>query len=201
MFASTVAASTQLANELLRVPFAERKKLTTATVITPLKSALSNQVIRILKGKAGRRAKAFKVFWPEANKQNWKVAKVGSTYSVSFPTVQGIKRVPLAVHPHFTEQLDNIINGNVDKGTLKLMNLRGNWYAMVSITREVPDVKPVQRIGVDRGQKNLAVAATENGRCLFFSGAEVSHRRRQFQSLRREMQAAGKYRAVVVPQR
>lgn len=40
MFADTVAASTQLANELLRVPFAERKKLTTAQVVTPLKSAL-----------------------------------------------------------------------------------------------------------------------------------------------------------------
>lgn len=154
MFARTVEASTALANELLLIPHDERKKLTTAMVVTPLKSALSNQVIRILRGKAGKRAKAFKVFWPEANKQNWQVVKVGSTYSVSFPTVQGVKRVPIAVHPHFAQQLDNIIDGVVEKGTLKLMQLRGAWYAMLSITRDVPDKESVQRIGVDSGSNS-----------------------------------------------
>jgi putative transposase len=123
MFADTVAAATQLANNLLRVPFSERRKLTTAQIVTPLKSALSNQVIRILKGKAGKRVKAFRVFWPEVNKQNWKIVKIGDTYSVSFPTVQGVKRVPLSVHPHFVEQLDSVISGEVEKGTLKLMQL------------------------------------------------------------------------------
>jgi hypothetical protein len=61
MFAETVDASTELANELLRVPVAERKKLTTTTVVTPLKSALSNQVIR---GFAGfvYRARVFHAF-------------------------------------------------------------------------------------------------------------------------------------------
>ena len=126
MFAQTAAASTALANELLLLPMAERKKLTTAMVVTPLKSALSNQVIRILKGKAGKRAKAFKVFWPEVNKQNWKVAKVGDTYSVSFPTVWGVKRVPLAVHGHFAQQLDDIMDGVVLKGTLKLCSFAGS---------------------------------------------------------------------------
>lgn len=61
MFADTVDASTELANSLLKVPFAARKKLTTAMVMTGLKSALSNQVIRILSGKAGKRVKSFKV--------------------------------------------------------------------------------------------------------------------------------------------
>lgn len=130
------------------------------------------------------------------NKQNWKVAKVGGTYSVSFPTVQGVKRVPVAVHPHFAQQLDEIVSGDLKKGTLKLMQLRGSWYAMLSVTRDVPDVGSVQRIGVDRGQNNLAVAATVGGRCLFFSGAEVMHRRRQFQQRRQELQSAGKYRTV-----
>lgn len=196
MFAETVEASTELANSLLRVPFAERKKLTTAMVTTSLKSALSNQVLRILGGKAGNRVKLFKVFWPEVNKQNWKVCKVGETYSLSFPTIQGVKRVPMAVHSHFEQQLDEIISGDLEKGTLKLMRLRGTWYAMLSVTRDVPDVESIQRIGVDRGQNNLAVAATVDGRCLFFSGKEVMHRRRQFQQLRKELQAAGKYRAV-----
>ncbi|MEO1299295.1 MAG: RNA-guided endonuclease TnpB family protein, partial [Cyanobacteria bacterium J06636_16] len=96
-FAETTTAATDLANELVKMPLKERKQLTTAKVVTPLKSALSNQVIRILRGRAGKRVKGFKVFWPEVNNQNWKLSKVGDTYSVSFPTIQGVKRVPLAV--------------------------------------------------------------------------------------------------------
>ncbi len=52
LFAETTKACTDLANELLKLPMKERKKLTTAHLITSLKSALSNQVIRQVKGKA-----------------------------------------------------------------------------------------------------------------------------------------------------
>lgn len=196
MFAKTVEESTRLANELLRVPFKERKKLTTAKVVTSLKSALSNQVIRILKGKAGKRVKAFEVFWPEVNNQNWRLVKKGETYSVSFPTIQGVKRVPLQVHPDHAGALDALLAGLVTPGTLKLMRLRNCWYAVISVTWDVPERASVRRVGVDRGQNNLAVASTVDGRCVFFSGREVAHRRRQFQRLRQSLQKAGKYRAV-----
>ncbi|MEM9151783.1 MAG: transposase [Cyanobacteria bacterium P01_F01_bin.3] len=197
-FAETTAAATDLANDLLKVPFAERKQLTTAKVVTPLKSALSNQVIRLLRGKAGKRVKGFKVFWPEVNNQNWKLCKVGDTYSVSFPTIQGDKRVPLFVNDaHYAEQLDRVLSGqDCERGTLKLMQLRGIWYAVLSITWEVPEVESTGRIGVDRGQHRLAVTVTLSGQCVFFDGAEVMHRRRQFQRLRMQLQKAGKYRAV-----
>ncbi|MEM9217390.1 MAG: transposase [Cyanobacteria bacterium P01_F01_bin.150] len=197
MFAETVEASTELANELLSVPIKDRKKLTTAKVVTPLKSALSNQIIRHLKGKAGKRAKAFKVFWPEVNNQNWTLCKVGDTYSVSFPTIQGVKRVPIAVHDaHFSSQLDRVMSGDGERGTLKLMKLRGVWYAVISITWDVPEVESTQRIGVDRGQNRLAAAATLDGRAIFFDGGEVKHKRRQFQRRRIELQKAGKHRAI-----
>ena len=197
MFDQTVAECTDLANELLQMPIADRKKLTTAKVVTSLKSALSNQIIRHLKGKASKRTKTFRVFWPEVNNQNWKLCKVGDTYSVSFPTIQGDKRVPLDVHHHhFAEQLDRVLSGDGERGTLKLMKLRGCWYAVLSITWDVPNVESTERIGVDRGQNRLAVAATLNGQSVFFSGSQVTHRRRQFQRLRMELQKAGKYRAV-----
>jgi len=61
LFAQTVSATTELAKELLRMSPKERKALTTAKVVPPLKSALSNQVIRLLKGKAGKQAKQFQV--------------------------------------------------------------------------------------------------------------------------------------------
>ena len=76
------------------------------------------------------------------------------------------------------------------------MQLRGAWYAVLSITWDVPDVKRTQRIGVDRGQNRLAVAVTGEGQAVFFDGAEVMHRRRRFQRLRMQLQKAGKYRAV-----
>ncbi|MCJ2542254.1 RNA-guided endonuclease TnpB family protein [Thermostichus vulcanus] len=198
MFNQTVCATTALANELLRISPKERKALTTAKVVTPLKSALSNQVIRVLKGKAGQRVKHFKVFWPEVNNQNWKLHKVGSTYSVSFPTIQGDKRVPLEVSSsYYAERLERILaEQDCERGTLKLMKLRGCWYAVVSITWEVPEVKSTERLGVDRGQNRLAVAATRWGRAVFFGGGEVAYRRRRFQKRRAQLQQAGKYRAL-----
>ncbi|MDJ0649635.1 MAG: hypothetical protein QNJ60_13100 [Xenococcaceae cyanobacterium MO_188.B19] len=57
LFAETTKACTDLANELLKLPIKERKKLTTAQVITSLKSALGNQVIHQVKRKAGKRSK------------------------------------------------------------------------------------------------------------------------------------------------
>ena len=94
MFAETTTACTELANELLKLPIKERKKLTTAKVVTPLKSALANQVIRQIKGKTGKKTQEFKLLPPEINYQNWRLFKQGDTYSVSFPTIQGVKRVP-----------------------------------------------------------------------------------------------------------
>ncbi|MGF1540014.1 MAG: hypothetical protein ACFCU5_06105 [Pleurocapsa sp.] len=97
MFAETTVACTELANKLLKLPIKERKKLTTAKVVTPLKSALANQIIRQVSGDAGKKTKEFKLLPPEINYQNWRLFKKGSTYSVSFPTMRGVKRVPIEV--------------------------------------------------------------------------------------------------------
>lgn len=97
MFAETTIAYTDLGNELLKLPIKERKKLTTAKVITLLKSALANQVIRHCKDKAGKKTKKFKLLPPEVNCQNWRLFKVGDSYSVSFPTLYGISRVHATV--------------------------------------------------------------------------------------------------------
>jgi hypothetical protein len=66
----TTAEYTNLANELLKLPINERKKLTTAKVVSPLKSALVNQVIRQVKGEAGEKTKEYKILPPEVNNQN-----------------------------------------------------------------------------------------------------------------------------------
>lgn len=199
LFNAMTAETTSLANELLKLDIAERRKLTTAKVLTPLMSALSNQVIRQVKGKAGKKTKQFKVLPPEVNNQNWQVFKVGDTYSVSFPTLKGTKRVPLAVQDgHWRPILDKLVasDSSVQAGSLKIIKHRGKWYAFISITQEVPEVQSTARVGIDRGQNNLAVAAPHRGFSRFFSGQEVKHKRRHFQQRRKSLQAASKYRAV-----
>ncbi len=199
LFAETTKAYTELANELLKLPIKERKKLTTAQVITSLKSALSNQVIRQVKGKAGKRTKEFKLLPPEINYQNWRLFKKGNTYSVSFPTIQGVKRVPLEIKSnHWQLILDRLLyrDKSLTKGTLKLYQKKSKWYALVSLTEEVPEVKANNRIGVDRGQNMLATAVPKKGFGRLFSGKGVKHRRRYFQQRRQQLQKAQKYRSI-----
>lgn len=199
MFAETTIACTELANELLKLPVKERKKLTTAKVVTPLKSALANQVIRQVSGDAGKKVKEFKLLPPEINYQNWRLFKKGDTYSVSFPTLRGVKRVPIEVKSnHWQSLLDRLLDNDktISKGTLKLYQKKGKWYALVSLSEEVPEKESSNRIGVDRGQNLLAAAVPKQGFGLLFSGKEVKHRRRQFQKRRQQLQKAKKYRAV-----
>ena len=215
LFAETTTACTELANELLKLPIKERKKLTTASVITSLKSALSNQVIRQVKGKAGKRTKEFKLLPPEINYQNWRLFKKGNIYSVSFPTLQGVKRVPVEIKSnHWQSLLYRLLDRDktISKGTLKLYQKKrtahagvspacgrskeGKWYALVSLTEEVPLVNSNNRVGVDRGQNQLATAVPKQGFGLLFSGKQIKHRRRYFQQRRQQLQKAKKYRAI-----
>ena len=199
MFAETTVACTELANELLKLPIKERKKLTTATVITPLKSALANQVIRQVKGKAGKKTQEFKLLPPEINYQNWRLFKQGDTYSVSFPTLAGVKRVPIEIKSnHWQSLLDRLLEKDsaISKGTLKLYQKKNKWYALISLSEEVPEIEATKRVGIDRGQNQIATAVPKQGFGLLFSGKEVKHRRRQFQKRRQQLQKAKKYRAI-----
>ena len=199
LFDETTDVCTELANQLVKLSVKERKKLTTAKVVTPLKSALANQVIRQVKGKAGSKTKEYKLLPPEINCQNWRLFKQGDTYSVSFPTLQGVKRVPIEIKSnHWQSLLDRLLAGDktVSKGTLKLYQKKGKWYALVSLSEEVPEAQTITRIGVDRGQNQLAAAVPRQGFGLLFSGKEVKHRRRRFQQRRHQLQKAKKYRAV-----
>lgn len=198
LFAQMTAECTSLANRLLEVPLAERRKLTTAKVVTSLSSSLANQVIRNTTSKTAKKVKRYRLMLPEANKQNWDVRKVGDTYSVSFPTMKGVKRVPLAVaNPHHAALLDRLMaEEGVVKGSLKIAKIRGQWFALCSVTQDVPEAISANRVGCDRGQNNIAVIATPEGRSRFFKGGEVKHRRRRYQKLRTELQRAGKKRAL-----
>jgi putative transposase len=197
IFAEMTSENTRIANELLSITYMERRKVTTANIVSSLKSAVLNQTIRHTISSTGRKTKHFKVLPPEFNNQNWKLSKVGNTYSISFPTIQGDKRVPVEVaNNHWQYILDGILSGLIVTGSFKLICHKKKWYAFVSVTEDVPEVQTQNRIGCDRGQNNIAVVSPAKGFGKFFSGSDVKHCRKYFQKRRKQLQNAKKFRAL-----
>jgi hypothetical protein len=66
----------------------------------------------------------------EVNNQKWKLTQKGKTYSISFPTLKGEKRIPIEVaSAHWQPILDGLLEG---KGTLWFANgivQKGKWKA------------------------------------------------------------------------
>jgi IS605 OrfB family transposase len=134
------------------------------------------------------------------NNQGYEVLKSGSLYTLSFSLYRGRKgRVPLEIHSaSHVEALDKIVNGDAFLGSLKLCkSKKGIWYALISVSMEVPDAYEVKGwIGVDRGQRNIAVAALPESFGKFWKGERVKGLRRQFQQTRKKLQSAKKLKVV-----
>jgi putative transposase len=191
--------NTEVANEILLLPKRERSKLTSKDFASiEIGSIVINQTIR--NAMAETKVKKFNSLPLEINNQGWSIHKVGSSYSLSFSLTRGrSKRIPLEIHQSKHKQtLDAIIEQRAEKGSLKLWrSKKGIWYALISCSMEVPDVTKGERwIGVDRGQKQLAVASTPQGTPRFFGSARIRQVRRQFAGLRRKLQKGGKTRAL-----
>lgn len=78
-----------------------------------------------------------KLLPPEINYQNWQLFKQGDTYSVSFPTLHGVKRVPIEIKSnHWQSLLDRLLSKDktILKGTLKLEQKEQRWMKAVNHT-------------------------------------------------------------------
>lgn len=198
-FERLTSVNTSVANGLLQVEKKERKKLTSAAFKhIEIGSMWINQTIRNANAKT--KAKHFKRMWLEVNNQGYEVLKSGNLYTLSFSLYRGRKgRIPLQVHSaSHTEVLDKLIAGIAKLGTLKLCkSKKGIWYALVSVSTDVPDAIQVERwIGVDRGQNNIAVASLPNGFGKFWCGGRVKGLRRQFQRTRARLQESKQLKEV-----
>ncbi len=198
-FERLTAVNTQVANDLLQVDKKERIKLTSAAFKqVEIGSMWINQTIRNTNAKT--KAKYFKRMWLEVNNQGYEVLKSGELYTLSFSLYRGRKgRIPLQVHSASQNQvLDKIVKDDVKLGSLKLCkSKKGIWYALLSVSMEVPDASEVKGwIGVDRGQNNIAVAALSKGFGKFWNGGRVKSLRRQFQRARSSLQAAKQLKEV-----
>ncbi len=89
--------------------------------------------------------------------------------------------------------LDAILDGTAKKGGVKLWrSRRGLWYALLSVTMDVPVAKRSgQWVGVDRGQNHVAVASTPTGRPRFWTFGVVRQARRHDAAKRRRLRKAG----------
>ncbi|MFM6423322.1 hypothetical protein [Planktothrix sp.] len=76
MFELMTGENTRIANKLLSLPIKERRKMTTAKIMSELKSALVNQVIRHTTSPTGRKTKQYKFLPVEVNNQNWKLYEI-----------------------------------------------------------------------------------------------------------------------------
>jgi len=212
-FERLTVVNTSVANDLLGVDKAERKKLTSAAFRhIEIGSMWINQTIRNTNArtadKVARRprhnrltkVKHFKRMWLEVNNQGYEVLKLGNLYTLSFSLYRGRKgRIPLLVHlASHAEVLGKIVQGVAKLGSLKLCkSKKGIWYALISVSMEVPDASEVKGwIRVDTGQNNIAVAALSKGFGKFWKGGRVKGLRRQFQHTRKKLQEAKQLKEV-----
>lgn len=198
-FDRLTSINTDVANNLLEIDRKERKKLTSADFKhIEIGSMWINQTIRNTNAKT--KVKKFKRMWLEVNNQGFEILKSGELYTLSFSLYRGRKgRIPLSVHPtSHTEVLDKIISKTAKLGSLKLCkSKKGTWYALVSVSMEVPDaIQVTSWIGIDRGQNNIAVAALPKGFGKFCSGGRIKNFRRRYQRIRKSLQKTKQLKEV-----
>ncbi len=191
--------NTEVANSLLKVEKTERRKYTSKDFQhIEIGSMWINQTIR--NTCARTKVKKFKRLPLEVNNQGYRISHQGDLFTVSLSLYRGVKkRIPLSVHSASHQNtLEKIINGKAKLGSLKISKSRkGVWYALVSVSMDVPDAyEPVDWIGVDRGQNNIAVAALPNSFGKFWSGKQVKALRKHSQQLRKLLQRANKLRKI-----
>ena len=91
---------------------------------------------------------------------------------------------------HFAGYLD----GSYRLGTAKLVELKGQWYLHIPVTKAVEDFqkKDIRHVvGIDRGLRFLAVSYDEQGKTEFVSGKKIITKRHKFQEVRRQLQYKG----------
>lgn len=88
-------------------------------------------------------------------------------------------------------------DGSWSFGTGKLVNLLGEWYLHIPMTREVDDAAQAEIgsythiVGIDRGIRFLSVSYDEKGKTGFASGREIMAKRQSFADVRAELQSKG----------
>ena len=93
------------------------------------------------------------------------------------------------------ECFSGYFDGTWKFGTAKLVNLLGEWYLHIPVTKLADETfdasAPSHVVGVDRGLRFIATTYDEKGHTVFYSGREIMEKRDAFQSVRSQLQSKG----------
>ena len=97
-----------------------------------------------------------------------------------------------------SECFQEYFDGTWKFGTGKLVELKGNWYFHLPISREIEEfqIENVKHVvGIDRGLRFLTTTYDEQGKCSFERGGEILRKRAEFVKTRKNLQRKGTHSA------
>ena len=76
-------------------------------------------------------------------------------------------------------------------GTAKILKSGKHWFMHIAVTKTIDDitVKPKNVVGIDRGLRQIMTTYDQKGNTFFYSGKQISHKRRNYSRLRKELQS------------
>lgn len=82
-------------------------------------------------------------------------------------------------------------DGSWTLGTAKILKSGKHWFMHIAVTKTVDDitVKPKNVVGIDRGLRQIMTTYDQKGNTFFYSGKQISHKRRNYARLRKELQS------------
>lgn len=109
---------------------------------------------------------------------------------ISINTIEGRKKIPFLCGEHQRRYLNN----GWHIGGARLVRRRKGYFLDITVSKEIkvlPISEAADIIGVDIGQKYLAVATSIDDKVKFFGGGKLKNRKDHYQRVRRGLQKKG----------
>lgn len=105
---------------------------------------------------------------------------------MSLNTIHG-RVVVKPIYDGFKQYFD----GSWTLGTAKILKSGKHWFMHIAVTKTINDitVKPKNVVGIDRGLRQIMTTYDQKGNAVFYSGKQISHKRRNYSRLRKELQS------------
>lgn len=105
---------------------------------------------------------------------------------MSLNTIHG-RVVVKPIYDGFKQYFD----GSWTLGTAKILKSGKHWFMHIAVTKVVNDItmKPKNVVGIDRGLRQIMTTYDQKGNTVFYSGKQISHKRRNYSRLRKELQS------------
>lgn len=105
---------------------------------------------------------------------------------MSLNTIHG-RVVVKPIYDGFKQYFD----GSWTLGTAKILKSGKHWFMHIAVIKTIDDitVKPKNVVGIDRGLRQIMTTYDQKGNTVFYSGKQISHKRRNYSRLRKELQS------------